>query len=488
MIRTLIVGAVLAVMATQAYADANGDRFAAAVQDYTRDDHRAWVINRLMKFNLGPKCWPKVAVNQSGAVEAASYVVSDVVDYAKANGGGDWSSMEQNKRQLAAAMDAFRERFFVTVNVDGDDCEGERKTPWIRYWSSVVGAIEKHPFPSGKVFVTLDVSSKHKEIKIDVGSDGATVTVHAPKDREAKNEELIGQTFKKIHEGVTTAAGGIDAFAFACRESSHDESAALIILKLHTFNIGKKCMAKLADRDKEQAVYMAGFVTGAIQRWAKRTGSDDWDEIERRVRDRARARDEIAADIAELRKRFSVTVNVEGDDCDTSLQSPWLGYWREALTMLEGLPPKSTKIAVTINATSKAKDLSVAIGKDGASYVITGPRDRLPANLHARIEAAYMKVAKDRDSVAARVQNNKDSKLAKAGGNPFPQHGVPYSDAKVRGIPSYTRGSNYTKGAVVSTGMSSNPHTLVFRCLEMKCTDSPGVSSQWKSIGWAHPD
>jgi hypothetical protein len=62
------------------------------------------------------------------------------------------------------------------------------------------------------------------------------------------------------------------------------------------------------------------------------------------------------------------------------------------------------------------------------------------------------------------------------------------SDAKIRGIPDYARGTTYTKGAEVQTGMSSNPHTLVFKCIEMKCTDSPGVSSQWKSIGWANAD
>jgi len=476
----LVVGAVLAATLSSAFAD--GDRFADAVEDYTRDDHRAWVVNRLMKFNLGAKCWAKVVEPKSGAVGAASYVTDDVVVYAKEAGGGDWAALEQDKRALGAAMDKFRNRFFVTVSVDGDDCDAARDTAWIRYWEATVAAMTKTPAAGGKMFVTIDVSTKHKGLSVEVGSDGATVTIRAPKDK-ATDSELIEQTFQKLRDGVPTTSGGLDAFAFAANK----EHAGLVITKLHTFKIGKKCLAKLSD-PKQSAIYWSGWVISAIADWAARTGSEDWSKIISETRDRARAHAEIATDIAALRKRFSVTVVVEGDDCDASMESAWLGYWKTTLGMLEALPPKSTKIAVTITATSRAKDVAIAVGKDGSSYAVTGPASRAPRDYAATIEAAFMKVAKNRGTVAARKKNNADSKVVKAGGNPFPDHGRPLSDTRIRSIPNYERDATYTKGAEVATQMSSNPHTLVYRCKETKCTDSPGSSRQWQSVGWANAD
>jgi len=461
MTRALAVVVVLVATLAPAYADR--DQFAASVEKYTRDDHRAWVINRLMKFNLGPQCWPKVVAPESGAVEAASYVTSDVVDYAKANGGGDWAALENDKPALAASMDAFRDRFSVTVDVDGDDCDARRSAHWIRYWSATVKAIKQWPLPGGKVAATIVVSPKFKDLTVQVSSDGTAVTIRAPKEKELDSWEQIDQTFQKLHEGTSTASGGIEAFAFACKDSSKDAYAGLVISKLHTFKIGKKCLAKLAD-PKQNAVYWAGFVTSAVGDWGKR------------------------AEIDELRKRFSVVVSVDGDDCDTSLASPWLQYWKETVTMLRELPPRSTKVAIAITATSRAKGISIVVGKDGSSFAVTGPAGRSPDDMHAKIEAAFMTVAKDAKLVAAHKENLANSKLAKAGGNPYPWLGSPISEARAGRIPDHERGTTYTKGAEVATQMSSNPHTLVYRCKEKKCTDSPGASPQWQSVGWARAD
>ena len=69
----------------------------------------------------------------------------------------------------------------------------------------------------------------------------------------------------------------------------------------------------------------------------------------------------------------------------------------EAMTAAKALadnPPKAGKVAITINATSKAKDIAITTGADGATFAITAPRDVEVVGWSDKIDAAFRKVAR----------------------------------------------------------------------------------------------
>jgi hypothetical protein len=70
-----------------------------------------------------------------------------------------------------------------------------------------------------------------------------------------------------------------------------------------------------------------------------------------------------------------------------------------------------------------------------------------------------------------------------AGQNPFPDLGPQLTDEQLDAIPSYDRRMQYTYGAMVREGYSSEPHTMAFRCGEPKCEGSPSGHG-WVNAGW----
>lgn len=88
----------------------------------------------------------------------------------------------------------------------------------------------------------------------------------------------------------------------------------------------------------------------------------------------------------------TVTITVEGDDCDTKDTALWLRYWVTIAEALKNYPPRAGKVAITLNVTSKAKGMSAAVGKDGSTFVFTGSRDIEPSDWNTQIETAFRKV------------------------------------------------------------------------------------------------
>lgn len=69
------------------------------------------------------------------------------------------------------------------------------------------------------------------------------------------------------------------------------------------------------------------------------------------------------------------------------------------------------------------------------------------------------------------------------GKNPFPDDGPQLTDEQLDAIPDYDRDKQYTYGALVKEGFSSEPHEMAFRCGQEKCEDSP-PGDGWSSAGW----
>lgn len=398
--RALLVAAVsVAALGSVTSAHATGaEDFADAVKDATGDYNRAWVLTKLTTFKLGAKCWAKVVDKKHGAIHSASFTTRDIVDYAKTVTGEDWSDLEtqnnndreNNKALLEPKMNAFKARHMITINVDGDDCDAKQSSLWLGYWGAVTGGIKNFPPPAGKSFFTINVSSKIKDVTVEVSKDGSTFTINAPKDRETKQwQDKIERPLRKLHLGIT------DDFAFGLKETTGDVYSAWILTKLHRFKLGKKCTARLADKELG-ALHAASFATRDIADYAKSSaGAEDWDAIEgQSANDKETNLGMVAKDMDAFAKRFSLTIAVEGDDCDLKQSSLWLRYWTTVATALRDYPPKAKKVAITLNVTAKAKQVTATAGKDGATVVITAPRDKEGTAWSDKIADAFKKVSK----------------------------------------------------------------------------------------------
>jgi len=379
-----------------ASASAHADPFSDGLKEYTGEYSRAWVLGKLTTFKVGKNCAARLADKTEGALHAASFYTRDILEYAKALTGEDWSALESqnnsdretNKALVEPKLDAFKSRFGVTVSVEGDDCDAKQSSLWLRYWTTLGTSLKNFPPKAAKVFVTLNVTSKARDVTVE-SKDGSTFTITAPKDIEAADwSNKIDKPFRKL------AAGLPDDFAFESKESSGRYSSAWVLSKLTTFKVGKKCLAKLPSKD-QGAIHMASFYTRDILQYAMAAGADDWDKIEQQsANDPKTNRDLVDKMMNEFKSRFGVTVTVEGDDCDARSGALWLKYWGQIATSLKNYPPRANKVFITLNVISKAKDVSVTAGKDGATFAIVAPRDKEPPAWTDKYDVAFKQVAR----------------------------------------------------------------------------------------------
>ena len=380
--RTLLVAAVSAcalVTVGPAFAEAEMDAYVAAVKDATGEGPRPQSIAKLVTFKLGKKCWAKLPDKNQGAVHLGTFAASDLLAYGKLVTGEELTE---------DTLEAFRQKFSITVNVDGDDCDAKQSSLWLGYWSGAIAAVKNYPPPSGKAFITIN-AGKQRELTTEVSKDGTTFTITGPKDIAAAQwNDKLEKPFRQL------AAGIPDDFAFAVKEATGDYYTAWILTKLHTFKIGKKCRAKLANKD-EGAVHAASFVTRDIAAWAKAAGAEDWDAVESQSNnDPKYNRDLVETDIDAFKKRFSIAITVDGDDCDAKSNSLWLRYWTTIAGALEDYPPKAKTVKITLTVNTKAKELTATVGKDGATFAFTGPRDVEKGMWSDAIVKAFEKVKK----------------------------------------------------------------------------------------------
>lgn len=380
--RTLLVAAVSAcalVTVGPAFADAEMDAYVAGVEDATGAGTRPQAIAKLVTFKLGKKCWAKLPDKNQGAIHAGTFASMDLLAYGK---------LVTGEEMTEASLDAFRQKFSITVNVEGDDCDAKQGALWLQYWTGAISAAKNFPPPSGRAFITINVG-KQKDLTNVVSKDGTTFTITAPKDiPAAQYSDKLEKPFRQLVANLP------DDFAFAVKESTGDHHSAWVLTKFHTFKVGKKCRAKLASKD-EGAVHAATFVTRDIAAWAKAAGAEDWDAVEgQSVNDPAYNRDLVEKDMDAFKKRLSITISVDGDHCDAKQGSLWLRYWTTIAGALEDYPPRAKSVKITLNVTAKAKQMSATAGKDGATFTFTGPRDIEKGMWSDTITNAFQKVAK----------------------------------------------------------------------------------------------
>lgn len=368
---------VLVSLATTAHADPFGD----ALKGYTGGAAPKLVLEKLSVFKLGKKCVAKLPDKDAGALHAASYFTRDVIEYAKSL-GDDWAKLEADEAKLADAIDAFKSKFLITVTVDGDDCDAKSNSLWLRYWSGLATTIRGYPPPHGKVFVNLTVTSKQRDVVVET-KDNITFTINAPKDIEAKlwNDKLE-RPFRKATSGIA------EDHVFNLKEATGRFASAWVLTKFNTFKLGKKCLAKIADKDSEFA-HTASFATRDIMEYVKQAGGDDWDAIEQQSSgDKKSNLALVEKSMDDFKKKLSITTTVEGDDCDAKASSLWLKYWSQIALSLKNYPTKKA-VKVVLNVTSKAKDVAITGGN--GTYTITAPLSVEKAAWTDKYDAAFKK-------------------------------------------------------------------------------------------------
>ena len=377
-------------------ADDKLDDFVAAYRDYASDGSAAWVLSKYVTFKLGNKCWAKLAKKDQGALHAASYFTRDIVAWAKDVTGDDWSSIESqsgdreaNLKLVEPMMDAFKSRFAMTVVVEGDDCDARSNSLWLRYWTQIATGLKNYLPKAQKVSVTLNVTAKAKDVTVEVSKDGTSFVFTAPRDIEAAAwSDKLDKPFRRIKAGLP------DEFSFMAYEYGGRDWSAWVLSKFTTFKVGKKCLARMPDRDKS-ALHTASFYTRDIGEYAKLVGAEDWDRIEQQSANEPEFnRELVAKDMDEFAKRFHITVSVEGDDCDVSHGALWLKLWSQIATSLKSYPPKAKKVSITLDVKAKAKDVTITASKDGSTFTIVGPRDIEPTGWSDKFDAAFKRVAR----------------------------------------------------------------------------------------------
>jgi hypothetical protein len=179
-------------------------------------------------------------------------------------------------------------------------------------------------------------------------------------------------------------------FIFEIKSARGSAVPPWVVDKYVKLNVGKACMEKLADK-KNGGVHMALAFASAIERWATKLTGDDWEHIESQNSDKEKNRALVEPMMNDFGKRFSLVVNVEGDDCDAGMSALWLKYWAHVGYDLEKHPPKADKVAIVLDVKAKERKLIVETGKDGATFHITAPRDIEPVWADD-LEKAFTKV------------------------------------------------------------------------------------------------
>jgi hypothetical protein len=180
------------------------DDFAFAVRERSGSYNAPWVFTKLTTFKVGKACYAKLA-EQGGALDNSPYYVRGVLELAKKWTGDDWDAIENQRGNRARdralvepMMDAFAQRFHMTIAVEGDDCENERDSWWIRYWFQIGEAIAEYPPASGKLEVFLDVTAAARDVSVQVDETGSKFVFTAPRDFEARDwSEKLEKPFRK---------------------------------------------------------------------------------------------------------------------------------------------------------------------------------------------------------------------------------------------------------------------------------------------------
>ncbi|MBA3452366.1 MAG: hypothetical protein H0T42_04635 [Deltaproteobacteria bacterium] len=192
------------------------------------------------------------------------------------------------------------------------------------------------------------------------------------------------------------AAPQLDDFAFEVKEVSSSWNKAFVISKLTTLEVGPACLNKMVHDKDRNAVGRAMSYARNVATYAQMLTGNEWERIETQSNnDRLNNLKYVEPMVDAFKASFSMTINVEGDDCDVSNNSFWLRYWIYISDALVKYPPRGGKAFITLNVSSSARDITSTVDATGTVFVFTGPKDiePPPPSWPDRIEKPFRRVS-----------------------------------------------------------------------------------------------
>jgi hypothetical protein len=183
--------------------------------------------------------------------------------------------------------------------------------------------------------------------------------------------------------------------AYEVKEMSGYYASGWVVDKLITFNVSDACMKRMVT-DTAGAVPSVRDIVFDIQLYAKAITKDDWLEIEHQDTNIERNKQYVEPMIDELAKVFHLTINLEGDDYDTTRGSLWQRTYIAAMSALLAYPPATGRAFVTVNISPKLRTVAAKAEADGSTFTIDGPRDIDSGVLNEPIEKMFKRVSSPR--------------------------------------------------------------------------------------------
>lgn len=190
------------------------------------------------------------------------------------------------------------------------------------------------------------------------------------------------------------AAAGAPELGDAVAEATGNNYRGWAIGKLTTWKVGKACAAKL-QKPEGRPLTLISSASLSIAAFAKHVTGDDWATLEGSgTSEKIASKPIVEPKVAAFGSKFSLTVSIDGDDCDDGHDPLWMQYVMHAVENIVRTPPVAGKAFVTIDVSSKAKGFAIAVSKDGATFKITAPKEIPPAKWQDEMGRAFAKVAK----------------------------------------------------------------------------------------------
>lgn len=185
------------------------------------------------------------------------------------------------------------------------------------------------------------------------------------------------------------ARADVAAYAEAVRLATSDNYRTFAISKLTTWKVGAKCWAKIVDPDG-RILSLTSFLTRDIAAYAKLVTKDDWATLEGSgTTEKEANKAKVEQTVAAFKPKFSLTVAIDGDDCDDSHDPLWMQYVLHAIEAINASPPASGKAFISITASAKAKTFSCTVAKDGATFTIVGPKETAAAKWQDQLTRTF---------------------------------------------------------------------------------------------------
>jgi hypothetical protein len=179
-----------------------------------------------------------------------------------------------------------------------------------------------------------------------------------------------------------SASADVGAYAEAVRQGTSDNYRAFSIAKLTTWKVGKKCWDKIVEPEG-RIMSLTSFLTREIATYAKEVTTE-----------KAANRDKVEQTVAAFKSRFSLSVAIDGDDCDGSHDPLWMQYVMRSIEALNATPTATGKAFLSITASSTAKKFSFTVGKDRSTFTLVGPKETAVGQWQYEVRRVFASVAK----------------------------------------------------------------------------------------------